>query len=29
MQEQAATLTDEQIVELAAYYAGLPGLFVR
>jgi len=29
MQEQAATLTDEQIVELAAYYASLPGLFVR
>jgi cytochrome c553 len=28
MQEQAATLTDEQIVDLAAYYASLPGLFV-
>jgi cytochrome c553 len=29
MQERAATLTDEQIVELAAYYASLSGLFVK
>jgi cytochrome c553 len=29
MQQQSGTLTDEQIVELAAYYASLSGLFVK
>jgi cytochrome c553 len=29
MQEQAATLTDQDIAELAAYYASRPGLFVK
>jgi cytochrome c553 len=29
MQQQAAALTDDQIAELAAYYAGRPGLIVK